>query len=722
MTARDYIAAFVSPVSTIAKLLSFAVLLFSGRLAEYLPIGVGYCLIGAALSTMVFALWSDLPFAIAVPESKTVAVLASLAGLITAELVAEGRGDEVGPTVLAALILAALSVGIASYLFGVLKLGKLIRFTPYPVIGGFMAASGWILASGGIRVLLHEPLSLNLLLNPPRGSDLAKLLVAVAFALAVRHIRRVTHPLAFPALLILGSVAIHLGLWFFGVTEAIGRKEGWLLALPASGSLPVPWLFDSFSKIHVIPILHAYGEYAAVIMVTLATLLLSMMAIEVGTSSEVDLNHELKVNGLANIIVGLGGGMVGTISANRTLFHYKMGARARWSAALAGALCLAPMFLGVDALGYVPVPVLVGLLLQLGFELLEEWLVRGWAKMQRADYGQLVLIFLSIVFFDFVAGVGLGVLAACVTFAINTSRSQLIRASMNRTNYASRVDRPAGQTAALIRNGEDIQIIRLQGFIFFGSAYSLVAAAKNALAQSRGAGRSLILDCSHVLGIDSSAVMNLTKLRLLAQREHVTLVFSAPSAGVEFSLRAGGVIEGADDPLCRVFGNLETAMEWCEEKLLSCLEDGQDTSNSAEAWLDAELGKAWLLEAFDRYFERIDLSPGKHIFDQGEDGDSLYILSSGRVSVLLRAQSGKDIRLRSMLGQTLIGEMGFYRGSPRGASVRVNDPGVVYRLTSDSMERMERESPSLAIAFHKFVIRVLSARLEFSNREVATLE
>jgi sulfate permease, SulP family len=75
-----------------------------------------------------------------------------------------------------------------------------------------------------------------------------------------------------------------------------------------------------------------------------------------------------------------------------------------------------------------------------------------------------------------------------------------------------------------------------------------------------------------------------------------------------------------------------------------------------------------------------------------------------------------------MLGQTLIGEMGLYRGLPRGASVRVDEPVVIYRLSREAMERMESENPALAIAFHKFVIRLLSSRLEFANKEVAAHE
>lgn len=110
------------------------------------------------------------------------------------------------------------------------------------------------------------------------------------------------------------------------------------------------------------------------------------------------------------------------------------------------------------------------------------------------------------------------------------------------------------------------------------------------------------------------------------------------------------------------------------------------------------------------------------MFRQGEPGDSLYLLCSGRVTISFRAPDGQEIRLRSMLGHTLLGEMGVYRDMPRGASVLVDEPTVVYRLSLSSIKRMEQDDPALAHALHKFVVRTLASRLDFANREVAGLQ
>ena len=80
------------------------------------------------------------------------------------------------------------------------------------------------------------------------------------------------------------------------------------------------------------------------------------------------------------------------------------------------------------------------------------------------------------------------------------------------------------------------------------------------------------------------------------------------------------------------------------------------------------------------------------------------------------------MRLRSMVGHTIVGEMGLYRTMPRGASVRADQPTIAYRLTREAMDHMEKDDPALAYAFHKLVIRTLATRLDFANREVASLQ
>jgi SulP family sulfate permease len=119
--------------------------------------------------------------------------------------------------------------------------------------------------------------------------------------------------------------------------------------------------------------------------------------------------------------------------------------------------------------------------------------------------------------------------------------------------------------------------------------------------------------------------------------------------------------------------------------------------------------------------ERSELEKGEYLFRQGEPADSIVLQASGCVAITIIDEDGRPIRLRRMIGHTIVGEMGFYRGVPRTAHVIAEGPTVIYRLTQKAFDRMQEQDPAAAGAFNKLIIRLLSDRLEFANREISAL-
>jgi SulP family sulfate permease len=728
MTRKDFVSGLLTPVVIITSTLSYAALIFSGPLAAGLPVGIGFGLVCAGVMAILFAGFSELPFAIAGPDSKPVAVLAKLSATIAADIVRRGRPGDSTITVLFTLITGTVLTGGALYLLGLLRAGRWIRFVPYPVIAGFMAASGWLLAAGGVRLAVGTRFSPQLMLEISRGEHLVPLATLLAFTAAMIIVKRLDTSLAFPLLLVGGTVAIHAALHTAGYSLTGARAAGWLPDLATGAAWPVPALMQSLNRVDFGAVWRAGGGFVALMIVTAMTLLMSVVAVELQTPLEVDLDRELRLNGLANLLVGLGGGMTGTLSLSRTLFNYRTGARGRSSGILAGIVCLLVLAFGTRALGFVPVPILAVVLLQLGAEMLVEWLVRGWKTMQRAEYFEMATIFTVTVAWNFVAGVVLGFVMACIAFALNTSRVRLLKLGLNRTVYSGSVDRPMVQQEHLVRHGMSIQIMWLHGFVFFGSAYRLLLQIQEIVNTQNGTCRSLILDFRQVMGIDSSAVMSLCRLRQIAGRKGFAVVLSGVPPAVKSTLEVAGLIDQrknssvpADPPPWLIFPDTDSALEWCEEKLLEEVTTQDEEPDSADNWLALEIGNEELLPRLVAYLDLMNYQTGDYLIRQGEAGDSLYLLFAGRATVVLQTPQGAELRLRTMVGHTIVGEMGLYRALPRGASVRADQPTIAYRMSAEAMARMEREDPELAHAFHRLIIRTLAARLDFANREVAGL-
>jgi SulP family sulfate permease len=187
-------------------------------------------------------------------------------------------------------------------------------------------------------------------------------------------------------------------------------------------------------------------------------------------------------------------------------------------------------------------------------------------------------------------------------------------------------------------------------------------------------------------------------------------------------LRANGFLSPAHENVVRAFPDLDAALEWCEDRLLDQYMTREEALRSSDEWLAREIGSAELFSRLVSYLELAEYRPNDVMFAQGETADCLFLLYTGRVSVIFAPTEGSPIRLRSMIRHTVVGEMGLYRTMPRGASVVVDQPAVAYRLSLEAMDQMEADDPILAYAFHKFVIRTLAARLDFANREVAGLQ
>jgi sulfate permease, SulP family len=318
--------------------------------------------------------------------------------------------------------------------------------------------------------------------------------------------QRILHPLAFPALLVATVVLVHVVRLASGYSIEAAREAGWLLNVGRNSEIANPlMLLHAVQAVDLHTAALAGGEFIGLFAVTAITLLLGLVVVEVEGRLDVDLDRELRLNGLANILVGLGGGMVGTLSVSRTLVNLRAGGSSRASGVIAGVLCLAVLGFGTDVLIYFPVPVLAAFVHQ-GAVMLHEWLIRTRRAMPIAEYLQIIVIMLAIIHWNFLAGVAVGVVSACVTFAINTSRVRLVRQVVDRSSYRSRVDRTIAHQDVLAKYGSSIPIMWLHGFVFFGSAHRLLLDVKQ-IVETRGSNvcRSLILDFRQVLGIDSSA-------------------------------------------------------------------------------------------------------------------------------------------------------------------------------------------------------------------------
>lgn len=692
--------------------ISFAALIFAGPLSGFVASGVGLILMAAIISGIAVALLTSLPGTISGIQDVPAAIMAVMAAAIVTQMPAGAGGREAFVTVVVAMGLTTLLTGVTFYGLGRFGLGSLVRFLPYPVVGGFLAGTGWLLSLGALGIMADVDPSLANLPLLWQPEQLIRWLPGVLLAIVLLVLSRSTeHFLVFPVAL-LGAVAL-----FYVVAAASGTSVealsagGWLLGSFSETSLWQPLAPADLALVDWRAIRGQAVNMATIILLSTVSLLLNATGLELAVGQDVELDRELRAAGAGNVVAGLAGGSVGYQQLSLSVMNLRLGAGNRFAGLVAAAFCALVLLFGASLLSYFPGVVLGGLLLFLGLSFLVEWAIDTWFTLPRTDYAVVLLILAVTAIVGFLEAVGVGLLAAVVLFVINYSRIDVVHDELSGDCYQSRVTRRPEQRHFLRERGQEIFILRLQGFIFFGTADRLLERIQQRVQNPNlPPPRCLLLDFRRVTGIDSTALFSFEKLRQLAQAHHLALVLTELSPRVRDQL--GESITGGR--VVHLFPDLDRGLEWSERQVLEAagmVGGAAQEANALRQELVRIVGSAEEVGRMLAYFERREVEAGHYLMRQGDAPDVLYFIESGQVTAQLEPEDGEAVRLQTMQGGHVLGEIGFFLGQERTAAVVADEPSVVYRLSIAACEQMRRQDPHMAATFYEVMVHLLSERV-----------
>lgn len=172
---------------------------------------------------------------------------------------------------------------------------------------------------------------------------------------------------------------------------------------------------------------------------------------------------------------------------------------------------------------------------------------------------------------DFVIGILIGIVLACMSYVVQTSQKPAIRAIYSGAIARSTVRRHPNQQRFLRKVGPQIQVFKLVGYMFFGTIASVESKIRSLLEEKnfqKQPIRFLIVDLLYVNGVDFSAAEAFTRMRRLLSAKNVEMILSSvrSESGVGRELRAVGV--WGDNDKIQVFQDLNAALEACENEFL----------------------------------------------------------------------------------------------------------------------------------------------------------
>ncbi|HEX2153893.1 MAG TPA: SulP family inorganic anion transporter [Acidimicrobiia bacterium] len=678
----------------VTALLSFASLIYSRQLAPFLPLGTVLILAGAALVNVVGARMSSLGGSILIPQDTTTALIAAtlavgLIGVAPQSLLGTALAIIVAGTLLTALVLWAL---------GWRRAGDLVRFVPVPVMGGFLAGTGWILlvgaadlATGGFE---WSPVTIVNLA--------AALAIGLTLTTSLRRSDRVT---IFP-LVILGSVVVfYVVIAITGVSLAEARNLGLLPG--AAGGFQVPSV--SSTSVDWGAVAASLPRLAAIPVVAGLALLMNVGGLELLARRDADLNRELQTAGWANLAAAFTATPVAYHTLGISAVAYRLKIHSRAMPLIVALVAAAAATVGPILVSGLPLAVAGGLLTMVGTGFLADWLVDARPRMPAIDYVLMLGIVVVIAMFGFLAGILFGMAAAVILFTVKYSRLDPIRHTFTARERSSSIDRSPAEQERLGETAASIRVAELEGFLFFGTAHTAVRSLEERI--RREALRFLVIDLRRVEGFDSTAAYAFSRLRQTAAESDVLLVFTHTASQLRAALE--GIGPDTDQPPVFI-EEIDQALEWCETQLLSSMPRATDAPT-------ARFFPEHIWSRLEPHMERIDLEENGLLADLGEDADSVFLVEHGRVAVELPIGEGRWQRIRSVRAGNLLGELSLYVDGGRSARLRAETASTVFRLSPEGIAELEANDPHCAVAFHRAVGSVMAERLTATNDFVRAL-
>ena len=712
------IAGLVNGIIFVVSAMALGALIFTGELSIYLPQGIGILLFGSLIFALFSAVTASHPIIISAPQDIPIAILALMTTTIVATSGSDWSSQEKYEFIFVTIGLTSVLVGLFFYILGKFKLGKLVRFIPFPVVGGFLAGTGWLIVQFSFSMMTDVDPTINNLSTFFTSEMLIRWVPGAVFAVALLIIYRyISHYLLMPTVLSIGIGVFYIVAFINGLSVSELERGSYLL-----GPFPEGGLFTG------LPLKHLSGFDWNLFWVTLPAIgtmmilnaisvLFNYSGLELIIKKDVDLDRELKMTGFSNILAGLGGTPPGYLTLSETSMAYNIGARSRLSSIVVVLLCAFTLFFGAKILSIFPKVILGGLILNLGLSFLDEWLYDTWAKLKKNDYFVIVLILFVIAAVGFLEGIVIGLLMSIVLFVLSYSKVDVVKHELNGTTFHSNVERSEYLKRIIADHGEQISILPLQGFIFFGTANRLLDRVNERVENKEASHlRYLIFDFRHVTGLDSSTINSFNKLRIMAKNHGFKVVFCSLNQDMTNQLMVGGLLPDEGGVFVE-FDDLDHGLERCEDELIEKYKKSYEElsdSRKADSFKDKFPGIA-------EFFEEKTVVGNTAIIEQGKNPGGIYFIDSGRITVRLDTGSKEGIRLKSLGSGTVVGEVSLYLGSKASASVLTKTDCVIYFLSKENFQKLNLESPGKAAELHTYIVKLLSDRLAKSNATIQAL-
>lgn len=271
--------------------------------------------------------------------------------------------------------------------------------------------------------------------------------------------------------------------------------------------------------------------------------------------------------------------------------------------------------------------------------------------------------------------------------SIRTTSTTVVRTSYTASEIGSRRSRSAAAEGLIAEYGETIRVYQLQGELVFGSVESLL----HELTASLPGIDFFVIDLKHVSHVSHAAARLFADFIRLVRLRQKDLLFTDTHNRPTFQQILADQFRGEPTGSLFDFHDVDRAVEWCEDKLLTRRGYNEDRKTQAQIVelrdhaFALGMPEAQLVH-LQRIARRVCFPAGRFVVHAGDEATSMFLVVSGEVEVLLSLNGAIDKRLASLGPGTSFGEMAIINQERRTADIRAITATVCYEIAFDDLD------------------------------------
>ena len=724
-TPGDFWGGLAAMLVALPAAIAFGVTVYSAIGPSYAAFGALAGIIGATVIGLLAAMLGGTDRLISAPCAPAAAVLSAFA----IELV--GQGVAPGVIVLLMIMLGVLA-GAIQMLLGFVGIGRLIKYIPYPVVSGYLSGVGLIIIGSQIPKFAGAQGGAHwwTVLFSPWMWDWRGIAVGMATVVVAIASPKFTQKVPGTILGILAGLATYFGLasqdpallevtnnpLVVGPLGAAG--EGYFAAINGR--------WQEIGELKLAQIAGLFGSALTLAALLSIDTLKTCVVIDQMTRTRHDSNRELVAQGIANVCSSAIGGIPGAGTMGATLVNLSSGAQTRASGVLEGAMSLVAALILGAFIAWIPVAALAGILIVIGMRMIDRQPLRFIESRATVfDFAVVLAVVVVALTVGLIAASAVGVALSIILFVREQIGGSVVRHKIYVNQMSSTWYRPEAEMQILEQKGDQAVILELQGSLFFGTTQQLYADLEDEI-RTRN---FIILDLKRVQSVDVTAAHLLHQVRDGLQERGAKLLLSSVRENLpngrnlrEF-FEQTGVLQD-DDETVRIFTELDSAIEWVEDRILGEREMApvEETPMQLQE-MDIFAGrKDETLQDLEARMTQRTYKAGETIYVRGAEGNEIYWIRRGTIRVFAPLGAGRTRHIASFGRGDFFGGLAFLDRRPRSNDAVAHTDTEVYVLSFEQFNLLADSHKKLAFTLVTAIARTLALRLRHADTELTMLQ